>query len=367
MVWKVVIRGITSVIVAVVCVTMAAPATAALVPPRFFGIFAEAPATSDFAEMASAGFRTYRLPVNWGRIQATRDGDYDFSSLDVEISEVTQAGMRPLPVVYGTPTFVHAHTEEAGERVEVYPPVRRADLVEWRRFTAALARRYGPDGKLDRDPTRPSYRPVREWVIWNEQNAISNWLPRPKPAQYAEVVRFAHAGITRIDRRAEIVLGGMFGFPQSPLSMTAQSYLARLYKIRGFQRYFDAVNVHPYAWSASLAIEQIRQARAVMRNAGDWRTPIMVGEIGWPSTGISPSGQAKRLGRFLRRALDRRLKWRVEGVLIYVWRDVESVGLCLWCPKAGLVEAGGTPKPALNSVSEIIAAATGNRRWTRRR
>jgi hypothetical protein len=349
-------------LLAAVCAAAAVPATANAVPPRFFGVFAESPATDEFDEMASAGFRTYRLPVNWGRIQQTRDGGYEFSRLDEQMSALARAGMRPLPVVYGTPPFVHAPTEEPGERVEVHPPTGRADLVEWRRFNAALARRYGPGGEFDRDPARPGYRPVREWIIWNEQNATFGWMPRPRPVRYARVVRFAHAGITRVNRRAEIVLGGMFGYPLAPGSIEASRYLKRLYAIRGFKRRFDAVNVHPYAASASLAIDQIREARRVMRRAGDRRTPIIVGEIGWSSSTFGHSGQAQRLGGFLRRVLARRHRWRVEAVLIYVWRDSDAVASCFWCPSAGLVGVDGTPKPALMRISGIITAATGGRR-----
>lgn len=361
--WKPVRRCAAGALAVAACAAAIAPAPATAVPPRFFGVFAESPATGEFDAMAAAGFRTYRVPVNWGRIQPTRDGDYDFSRLDEQMSALAQAGMRPLPVVYGTPFFVHAPTEEPGQRVEVHPPVARADLVEWRRFNAALARRYGPGGELDRDPDLPGYRPVREWIIWNEQNATFNWMPRPRPVRYARVVRFAQAGITRVNRRAEIVLGGMFGYPLASRSIDASRYLKRLYAIRGFKRRFDAVNVHPYAARATLAIDQVREARRVMNRAGDRRTPIVVGEIGWPSHGgIGHSGQAKRLGNFLRRALDRRRRWRIDAVLIYVWRDVDTVASCLWCPTAGLVAADGTPKPALTRISGIITAATGGRR-----
>jgi hypothetical protein len=359
--WKSVRRCAAGVLAAAACAA-AVPATASAVPPRFFGVYAESPAAGEFEAMASAGFRTYRLPINWARVQPTRDGGYEFSRIDHQITALTQAGMRPLPVVYGTPSFVHAHTGDPGERVALHPPVRRADLVEWRRFNAALARRYGPHGVLARDPTLAAYRPVRSWIIWNEQNAPFYWQPRPDPRQYARLVKFAHAGLTRVHRRAEVVLGGMFGYPLATVSIEAARYLRQLYRVRRIKRRFDAVNVHPYAANAALAIEQIRNARSVMKRAGDGRTPIIVGEIGWSSLSFGQDGQARRHGRFLRRVLARRHRWRIEAALIYVWRDIDTSASCFWCPTAGLVGADGAPKQALTRISEIIVAATGGRR-----
>ena len=146
--------------------------------------------------------------------------------------------MRPVLVVYGTPPFVHPHPEDPGERVAIHAPVRRADLAEWRRFTAALARRYGPGGALDGDEADSRYRPVRTWIVWNEQNARSNWLPRPDPVQYARLLKRAHAGITGVDRGAEIVLGGMFGNPRAPSAIRSAHYLKRLYRVRRVKRLF---------------------------------------------------------------------------------------------------------------------------------
>jgi hypothetical protein len=338
-----------------------APAAAA-VPPKFFGIFAESPAAGEFEAMAAAGFRTYRLPIDWARVQPTRDGGYEFSRVDQRIIALTRAGMRALPVVYGTPSFVNAGLESPGERVALHPPVKRADLVEWRRFNAALARRYGPHGGLARDPTLAAYRPVRSWIIWNEQNAPFYWQPRPDPRQYARLVKFAHAGLTRVDRRAEVVLGGMFGYPLATVSIEAARYLRQLYRVRHIKRRFDAVNVHPYARTAALAIDQVRKARLVMKRAGDRRTPILVGEIGWSSSDVGEDGQARRHGRFLQRIIARSRRWPIEGAFIYVWRDIDTLASCFWCPTAGLVGADGAPKQALTRVSEIIAEATAAKR-----
>jgi hypothetical protein len=360
--WKSIRRYAAGALTVAACSALTAPASVSAVPRGFFGIFAETPATDEFDAMAAAGFGAYRVPVDWGRIQPTRHGVYELAHLDHLIETIERAGMRPVPVVFGTPLFVRAHSGDPHERIAIHPPRRRVDLAAWRRFTAALARRYGPGGKLDREASDRSYRPVRTWIIWNEQNARSNWLPRPDPVQYARLLERAHSGITGVDRGAEIALGGLFGYPRARSAISSPRYLKRLYAVPGIKRRFDAVNVHPYGSRVALSIQQIRRLRAVMRRAGDRRTAMIVGEIGWPSSVYGEDGQARRFDRFLRRVLVHRRKWRIEKVLIYAWRDSERADICLWCGHAGLITADGTPKPALTQVGEIIADATARRR-----
>jgi len=345
-------RGAVAALVAA-CL-LAAPAAAA-VPRGFFGVSAEAPDSADFEAMAAAGFGSFRVPVNWKLIQSSRDGAYDWTSTDRQIVAAEDVGMRPVLVTYGTPAFVHEPPPDGSRGV--YPPIRRADLVEWRQFTRALAGRYGPGGSFDGDPAYPGFRPVRTWIIWNEQNAVAYWMPQPDPSQYARMLEFAHAGITGIDPHAEIVLGGMFGYPIASASLKSFAWLRRLYRIDGVKKLFDAVNLHPYASDVRGAIDQIKRFRSVMRRAHDLRTPVVVGEVGWPSAS-GEEQQAQRFAGFLDRVIARRQKWRIDRVLIYVWRDNPR---CMWCPSSGLVGSDGSPKLALARVAAIIVDATARR------
>lgn len=346
-------HGVASALIAACLV--AAP-DAAAIPREFFGISAERPEAAEFEEMAAAGFGSFRVAVDWRRVQAKRNGRYDWSYTDREVVAAEQAGMRPVILVYGTPHFVH-DLPPNGVR-GIYPPTRRADLDQWRDFTAALARRYGKNGRFDSDPADPGYRPVRTWVIWNEQNTVAYWLPRPDPTQYAQVLKFANAGITRVDPSARIVVGGMFGYPIAHASIKSFAFLRRLYEIDGIKRLFDSVSVHPYATTAGLAITQIKRFRKVMRRANDRRASILVGEIGWPSATHGQAGQARRFASFLHRAINHRREWRIEGVTIYVWRDNPDATSCHWCPHSGLVNSDGSPKHALIKVTSIIRDAT---------
>ncbi len=350
------IRGLACAFIAATFL-LAAP-TANAVPHEFFGLSAESPETVEFEAMAAAGFGSFRVPVNWRSVQSSRDGGYEWAATDRQIAAAEDAGLRPVLLVFNSPPFVHVPPPEGSRGT--YPPIRRADLAQWRDFTSALARRYGPSGRFDNDPANPDFRPVRTWVIWNEQNTVAYWLPQPSPSQYARVLKYAHTGITSVDPDAEIVLGGMYGYPIAHTSIKSFAYLRRLYRVRGVKRLFDAVNVHPYGTNVGMAIDQIERFRTVMHRAHDFRTPMLIGEIGWPSND-GQAKQARRIGTFLGRVLAHRHQWRIDGVMIYVWRDNPAVDTCLFCYHSGLVSSDGSPKRALGKVAAIIANATAKR------
>jgi hypothetical protein len=343
------------------CAAIVGPASAgaAKAPSEFFGISAEHPSESDFAGMGSAGFGAYRVPVNWSSIQATRDGGYDWAGLDAQIRFATENGLRPVPVVFGTPGFVHATTQQ-----KLYPPVSRDDLNEWQDFNEALATRYGPGGDFFDENPDVETLPVITWIEWNEQNVQNNWRPKPDPRQYAKLVQAADKGLSAAQPKAEVVLGGMFGYPRGNRSIKAKKFLKKLYAVKGFAKHFDAVNVHPYGHDLGDVKKQIEDLRSVMKKAHDRNGGIYVGEVGWASSGphrsdlvLGKKGQAKTLKKVLNFTLDKRRKWKIGGVLIYAWRDFPAGEIsCLWCPGAGLVDQGGSPKPALDAVEKVIRA-----------
>ncbi len=329
----------------------------AKVPADFFGIFAEGPIEKDFKDMGDAGFGTYRVPINWSSIQQTRDGDYAWGQSDYGIYNAAKNGMRPVPVVYGTPRFVHKPADG------LYPPTSKADLREWKDFTQALAARYSPNGDYFDAVPEIDQLPVKTWILWNEQNSKSNWLPKADPREYARVVENGAEGISKVDPKAEIVLGGMYGYPRDPKSMKAAKYLKKLYGVDGIEKHFDAVNAHPYGPDVASVKSQVGDLLSVMSKAGDGRAGMYLGELGWASTGPSRSesvvgrkGQAKRLRDGLNLLVKKRNAWNLGGVFVYVWRDFPDGQLaCLWCAGAGLVEEDGKAKPALDAVQKVMA------------
>ncbi len=346
-------------VTAIASAALLAPAIgqAAKVPGDFFGIFAEGPSKGEFKDMGKAGFGTYRVPVNWAAIQKTKDGDYDFSQADYGVYYAAKHHMRPVPVVYGTPRFVHKPSSKG-----LYGPTSKSDLKEWKQFSEALAKRYSPQGYYFDVFPEIDRLPVKTWIMWNEQNAKNNWLPKADPREYAKVVAKGDQGISKVDPKADIVLGGMFGYPHDSKSMKAGKFLSKLYKVKGIEKHFDAVNSHPYGHDVGDVKKQIGELRSTAKKAGDGNVGLYVGELGWASSGPSKSesvvgkqGQAKRLRDGLKLLARKRNAWNVGGVFVYTWKDFQAGQLaCLWCPGAGLVTKSGKAKPALRAVKKVI-------------
>ena len=351
-------RAGLAIVAALLLIAAALPASAAAkVPDGFFGIFAESPAKGEFKAMGKAGFRSYRVPVNWGAIQKTKNGGYDWTQSDYGVYYAAKHHMRPVPVVFGTPRFIHKSTSKG-----LYPPTSKSDLSEWRDFARALAARYSRNGDYFDAVPEIDHLPATTWIAWNEENSKSNWLPKPDPRAYGKLVASFDNGISEVDPKAKIVLGGMYGFPRDPKSMKAVKYLKKLYKVKGSEKHFDAINSHPYGSGVSDVKQQINGLRSVARKAGDRNVGLLVGELGWASKGPSRSesvvgkqGQAKRLRDGLNLLVKKRNSWNVLGAFVYTWRDFSAGQLaCNWCPWAGLVTKKSKPKPALEAVKNVI-------------
>jgi hypothetical protein len=297
--------------------------------------------------MERAGVGTYRFPVTWPSVQAGPDAPFDWTAPDREFAGAARNGLRPLPVLYGSPRF-------AAGKPEAPPLGSRRARQGWISFVEAAVRRYGPGGEFwELDPTLPPM-PPRAWQVWNEQNAVHYWRPRPRPGKYASLLRMSSAAIRRADPSADVLLGGMFGFPNGRRSIYLKDYLKRLYRVRSIRDEFDGVAVHPYGGTLRMMRYQVKAARKIMDHNGDAKVPIWVTEIGWATAGpqnfrivTTRKGQAKLLKRAFEILLGARGRWKVRGVVWFAWRDFEH-DVCAWCGAAGLLRLNGRPKPALS-------------------
>jgi Glycosyl hydrolase catalytic core len=335
-------------------VLLAPPGHAEALSREFFGVSAVEPHARDFGVMGQSRVGTYRMMLLWPGVQESAKARYDWSAPDFEVASAARNGMRPFPFVFGSPPFAAGKTEA--------PPLRSTKAEKgWQRFLTAAVNRYGPKGKFwKRNPSVP-YRPVREVQVWNEQNSQHSWSGGPEPKQYAKLVELSAAAIKRGDRRIEIVLGGMYGYPERGQSIYMAKFLKRLYRIRGIKRRFDGVAVHPYGGTLELLVAQVESARRIMDRFGDTRAPIWVSEMGWATDGpddfpivTTERGQAERLRGAFQILLDRRRRYLIERVIWFAWRDFEHE-ICPWCGAAGLIELSGDPKPALEQFKRFTA------------
>jgi Glycosyl hydrolase catalytic core len=333
---------------------VARPADAEAVSREFFGVSAVEPFPSDFRLMGKSRVGTYRMLLLWPRVQRKAKGPYAWSYPDYEVASAARSGMRPFPFVYGSPDFAAASTEA--------PPLHAARARKgWQRFLTAAVNRYGPKGRFwKRNPSVP-YRPVRQVQVWNEQNSQHSWSGGPEPRQYAKLLELSAAAIRRGDRKVEVVLGGMYGYPERGRSIYMDKFLKRLYRIEGIRRRFDGVAVHPYGGTLELLVAQVESARRIMDRFGDTRVPILVSEMGWATDGprdfpivTTEQGQAARLRDAFQILLKRRGRYGIERVIWFAWRDFEH-DICPWCGGAGLIDLNGDPKPSWRQFTRFTA------------
>lgn len=309
----------------------------------FFGVVSQSDLTQrDFERMRAGNVATLRFGIWWNVVEPA-PGRYDWSSVDPVIVGAASAGVRPLPFVFGTPSWLARRTVE--------PPVRsQRQRRAWQRFLRAAVERYGPGGELWAG--RGRRRPVREWQIWNEANFSIYWRPRPSPSEYAELVALAARAIRAADPRARVTLAGL-----APVlgGLEPWEFLDQLYATPGVQRHFDAVALHPYSPTLYGIKYQLRLMRGVMAAAGDARTPLAITEMGWASGGArghslirTQRGQARMLARSFAYLRSRRRHWRLSGASWYAWQDTATTvePVCDFCPHSGLFRLDGEPKPA---------------------
>lgn len=300
---------------------------------QFYGVVPQGSlGGSDYAKMRRGGVGTLRFQISWQAAEPS-PGSYQWDRTDQMIGNAAARGIRALPYVYEAPGHVRT------------PPTRASDRKALRRFMRSLAGRYGPGGAYWRGPYRSQHpgnkpRPVRSWQIWNEQNGRAFWRGNPNPRAYGRLVKMAARGVRSQNKRAEIVLGGMFGTPSGKGSMFSWRYLKRLYRVKGIKRFFNTVAVHPYSPNMRGIRIQMRRIRKVMRRNGSGGKGTRVTEIGWGSArgGHSllkgPKGQARMLRKSFRLLTRRRGAWNIRGLNWFSWQDGSSG--CAFCPSSGL-------------------------------
>jgi hypothetical protein len=336
-------------------------APAGAVPRSFFGVSAVQPSAADFKQMDDLGIGTVRIEISWGSVQPSRDSEYNWNAVDQRFRRAASFGVRPQPIVFGSPDYI-----SGGEYGRVVAPVdRKGHREAWKRFVAAAAARYGPEGTFWQSGLDPKLAPGN-WIVWNEQNARNFWHPEANPKEYATLLRISRDAFDTVDPAIKITTGGMYGFPSKSTSMPAIKYLERLYRERGVAKAVDAVSLHPYSSGIGGVKDQVKDARKVIKRF-DRNASIVIGEIGWASGGQpkdyflikSRSAQRNLLERSYRLFLDNRKSWNIRSVFWFTFKD-HAADVCIWCPKAGVVNTKGKLKPSGEAYRGLIARHAGN-------
>jgi hypothetical protein len=333
-----------------VCLVGGSQARAAA-PRAFYGVIAATdPDFGEIARMGAGKVGTLRINFVWGAVQPSAGAPYDWSHYDALIGAAAQQGIRVLPTVYSSPSWV-------APRPNYPPPEDR--FGDFRAFVHAAAERYGSHGTFWAvNPAVPKL-PIINWQLWNEVNSPTFWYQEPKAKQYAALLRVFSDGIRSADPAAQIVLAGLFTNPRIEHGITLKRYLPALYRAKT-RSAFDAVDVHPYSTTPKQALRAVRDTRKIMSRFKDENARLWVTEIGWASAGIptpltvSPQRQATYLRRIFSLLASNRRRLRLAGVIWYSWRDLPSA---TWVDNTGLFTVDLTPKPAWSAFTALTGGS----------
>ena len=346
-------RGALTILACALCALALTPATAGAkkAPKGFFGVVTQEALTgADYERIAEGRVKTVRIALSWASVQQVpgqcqaveQAGICTWAAMDDIAGRAAQAGARILPVLAGSPSFVSKNPKN--------PPIKGQDAKRWKAFLSAVAERYGRGGRfwgVFDDYGAKAY-PITDYQIWNEQNSKQGWQGPPEPRKYAKLLKISSKAIRKKDRKADIVLGGMFG--DSKVTLT--SYMRQLYRVKRVKRYFDTIALHPYAPQIGDLKRQLRQARSAARRGNDRKAKIRITELGWSSkNGSHPlmkgrSGQAKMLKKAFRLLQKRRGRYNIDGISWFALQDTDNKATCKFCLHSGLLETNNKAKPS---------------------
>lgn len=313
----------------------------ARVADDFYGVVAQGSVLpTDYGLMEQGGVGTLRFAIEWSQVER-EPGVYDWTTVDAIVAGAAEGGVEPLPYVWASPEWL------TGKRAK--PPLGGADEKRaWKAFLGALIDRY-----------RGTIRKVQ---IWNEPNFKLYWKPDPSPRAYAKLLRISAKTIGAHDPSVEILLGGVAPVKRG---MLPWEFLEQLYDVKGIERSFDTVAVHPYFPDLFGVEFQIRQALDEIEAAGDRRARLRITELGWASEGPAQDpmtkgrdGQARLLRDAFELLTKHRRRWRITGVDWHAFQDVGAEAgepVCSFCPGSGLFTTERQPKPAWDEFRAFAA------------
>jgi len=351
-------------LVAALATVSAAPASA--LPAKFWGVVPQAtPSAEQFLRLKRGGADSVRIPISWSSVQPTPNGPLDFSGTDSVIATTAAARLEVLPFLFEAPSWAVPRGVVPGSRGLVtaprFLPVRNAkQKVNWKRFLIGAVRRYGPRGTFWAENPQLPKIPIRNWQIWNEAN-FKYFVVRPNPAEYGKLVKLSYAAIKAADRRARVILGGLFSRPAEalikrgpPQAYFASDFLQQMYRrTPGIKRRFNGISLHPYTGNYKRLKPYIEEVRRVQRANRDLGKGLWITELGWSSEprrskndGFAKGlrGQAVQLKGAFRLLRAQQRRWRVQRVYWFSVND--QPGSCNFCDGSGLFGDGFVPKPA---------------------
>jgi exo-beta-1,3-glucanase (GH17 family) len=211
---------------------------------------------------------------------------FDSGAQNADLQDMQTAGVKWVRVGVFFQASSHAYLDSlvrlaAAHQIKVLPAVYSVPRNDY----GTREQRQAYLSWLSRTVTRYRDR-IRVWEVGNEPNLEPFWnIPgTPGDAGWNEgvhryVLHLAetYSTIKASDPSATVLLGGLSGH-------FMEQYIDRLVDERAY-RYFDAMNLHPYANNPYGVVARVRSARQHMNRApGMASKPIWITEFGWQAT-----------------------------------------------------------------------------------
>lgn len=278
--------------------------------------------------MQQAGIAWTRFDFEWDQMEFA-EGEWNFTRFDTIYNDAQARGIQLIAMLpqWGAPVWIGTD----------YKSPMGADNYAY--YVSQVVRHF--KGKIS------------IYELGNEPDLTLFWPPAPDAAAYSAYLKEGYQAVKSNDPDAIVLTAG--------LTENAVSFLTDLYA-NGAKGYFDYLAFHPYSWpngpDASYGFATMSQLNAIM-SANDDLKPIMVTEVGWPSTtqsgGVSEATQATDIGRAFQKVLFEDYQ-SVPIVCIYDFRD-DGSDPANPEDNYGVVRFDYTPKPAyatLQSVSQTF-------------
>ena len=236
-----------AILVALLSVPLFAASPARAASSEFYGIAQGTLDLQDYEGMQAAKVHSERFLMRWRSIEPTK-GSFDWTDNDNFVGQLASHGIRPLPFVWGSPTWVGNGTLGAAPDRQRRRPDGVAGLPEGGRG-ALRARRHllGTRGEYDQEyGTSATPLPIQSWQIWNEPNLKKFFAPGRRAADGPEV-RQAAGDLPRRDQGQ-----GSAGHDRARRDARAYGdsnawdFLNAIYDVAGVKDDFDAAALHPY-------------------------------------------------------------------------------------------------------------------------
>src|SRR5579884_2613063 len=284
---------------------LSVPARAAELPPTVLpagvgvNIHFTAGHGRDLDLIAAACLKFIRMDFEFGVIEETRKGVYNWSQYDALTADLEKRGLRAIYILdYSNPLY------EPQQGDQTPSPQHATSIAAFARWAAAAARRYRNRHII--------------WEIYNEPN-ISFWKPKPDVRQYTRLALATARAVRAAEPKATLIAPATSGVPIP--------YLEKFFA-SGVLAYLDAVSLHPYRsydQPPEAAARDYRNVRRLIRRyapASKKNLPIISSEWGYASQtggGVSLDTQAAFLVRM-------QLVNLLQHVPLSIWYDWKNDG-----------------------------------------